>query len=399
MKKNYTLLSALFTLINLAAFGGTPTIDGAFDGTAVWGAPIATGDGTPGWAGANAKNFYVTWDASYVYFGAECTAESWQQYIFVVNTKTGGGSTDPWGRTITYNHANLPDFLFRGDIAGGNYSQYQVWDGAAWTGTTDNINAAGTEVKGAFDGSKNGFIEIRVPYATIGNIEAMDVQFIITGNNGGEASGHGCFDTVPNDQNCTDWNAPGNVSVVSNYASQILLPLTLTDFSGVLKNGTINLNWKTATEINLKNFEIEKSTNGSTWANVGAVTAKNSAVGATYNFNISNVKEQFLLLRLRMNDKDGKVSYSKVVTIKINNSKIISLIGNPAVNSIKVAINQETAETFQAVLFSLDGKKITGINYSHAGGSSVMELKTAGVAPGLYLLNISSAGTKETLKV
>ncbi|HRI22024.1 MAG TPA: T9SS type A sorting domain-containing protein, partial [Panacibacter sp.] len=276
---------------------------------------------------------------------------------------------------------------------------YHVWDGAAWTGTGVNVNSSGTEAKGTFDGSKNGFIEVRVPYSTIGNISSLDAQFIITGNNGGTDNGHGCFDAVPNDNNCTSWNAPGNASIVSNYAGEVLLPLALTNFTGILKNGTVNLSWKTAAEINLKNFEIEKSSNGSSWTNEGTVAAKNSAAGANYTFSIGNVKEKFLLLRLKMIDRDGQVSYSRVVTIKVNGSNIISLVGNPATNVIKVAVNQEETETFQAVLYSLEGKKLAVVNYQHAGGSGVMELSTNGIAPGLYLLQISSRGTNAAMKV
>lgn len=399
MKKIFTLLSCISLFSIVTVYAGTPAIDGVFDGTAVWGPARATGDGIEGWAGTNAKNFYVTWDDNYVYFGAECTADSWQQYIFAVNTKTGGGSSDAWGRTITYNYTDLPDFLFRGDIAGGNYSEFHVWNGTAWTGTGVNVNASGTEAKGTFDGSKNGFIEVRVPFAALGSISLIDAQFIITGNNSGTDNGHGCFDAVPNDNNCTSWNAPGNASVVSNYASGILLPLTLTNFTGVFKNGTINLSWKTATETNLKNFEIEKSSNGSYWAKAGTVAAKNSFTGANYTFSIENVKDKFLLLRLKMIDKDGQVSYSRVVTIKVNSSNVISLIGNPVTSVIKVAVNQEEAEKFQAVLYSPQGKKLAVANYQHAGGTGVIELSTAGIAPGLYLLQINSRGTNTAMKI
>ena len=36
-------------------FAGTPTLDGIFDGTEIWGAAVSTADGVAGWNGANAK--------------------------------------------------------------------------------------------------------------------------------------------------------------------------------------------------------------------------------------------------------------------------------------------------------------------------------------------------------
>jgi len=171
MKKIFTIFS--FFLVG-SGFAGTPTINGVYSASEGWGTEVATGNGTAGWSNANAKKLYVTYDNDYVYFGAECTAENWQQFVFAVNTKPGGGTDDSWGRTITYNHTNKPDFLFRGDIAGGNYAEYHVWDGSAWTGTGTNVNGAGTEVKSTFDGSNNGAVE-----KSIGKTETKELAVMV----------------------------------------------------------------------------------------------------------------------------------------------------------------------------------------------------------------------------
>lgn len=399
MKRIFTLLSAGL-LTSSALLANTPTIDGVFDGESVWNAPIGTGDGVQGWSGANARRLYVTWDANFVYLGAACRAESWQQFIFVVNTKEGGGSSDPWGRTITYNHTNRPDFLFRGDIAGSNYAEYHVWNGTEWTGLGTNINTAGTEVKGTFDGaSLEGFIEIRVPRATLGDASAMDVQFVITGNNGGAATGHGCFDAIPNETNGTSWDAPGNATTISNYASNVVLPARLGVFAGELRGSTVQLQWNTLTELNLSGFGIERSADASNWQNIGFVTAQNSQTGAAYRFTHPKAGTSVSFYRLKVTDKDGSFAYSPTVILRNENANRIEIIGNPVRNSLNVSINQPAAETIHAELININGSRISNTEHNHPGGTSILQINTSATPAGVYLLKVSGKEINGVLRV
>lgn len=384
MKKFFTLLSFIATT---SVFAGTPTIDGVYSAGEGWGTAVATGDGNAGWSNANAKKLYVTADASYIYFGAECSAESWQQFIFAVNTKSGGNGTDSWGRTITYNHTNLPDFLFRGNIAGNNYAEYHVWNGTAWAGLGTNVNASGTEVKGVFAGTApfNGFIEIRVPKATLGSPLIGDVQFIITGNNGGSASGHGCFDAIPNDNNCTGWNNPTNASTVSNYAANVTMPATLSYFKGELKNGMANLSWASTNEINFSHYEVEASNNAVNWSKVATVIAK----GSNSNYNSSLAISQNTFYRLKLVDKDGSVNYCNAVLLKVAAKKSIELFSNPVKNEIKVLINNDKATIYTAEIFTADGKKVAAKTYAHAGGVTTLSMD-APATKGIYYLRFTN---------
>jgi hypothetical protein len=251
MKRKFTLLVSFLTFSSVL-WAGTPVIDGTFDGEAFWGPAVGTGDGNPGFSDAdgNARKLYVTFDNNYVYFGAECKAQFWHQFIFAVNTKAGGSSTDSWERSITYNHTNKPDFLFRGNIDNqsgrDNYAEYHVWNGTSWQGKGTNTNPGPgkTEVRGLFNNSREGFIEIRVPIALLDYALTGDVQFILTGDN----NDHGVFDAIPNDNVAGGWNAPQNQTTISNYVGNIALPANLGAFAGELRGSTVKLKWNTLTE-------------------------------------------------------------------------------------------------------------------------------------------------------
>jgi hypothetical protein len=388
MKKIFTLLSFV---ASTATFAGTPTINGVYSPSEGWGTEVALGNGTTGWDIANAKKLYVTSDANYVYFGAECTAASWQQFIFAVNTKSGGSATDSWGRQITYNHTNKPDFLFRGDIAGGNYAEYHVWSGTAWTGTGTNVNAGGTEVKGTFDGSNNGFIEIRVPRSIIGFGLLCDVQFII----GGNANDHGCFDAIPNDNNSAGWNPPQSTTSLSNYVTNVTMPATLGYFKGEIKNGTANLSWASTNEINFSHYEVEASNNAVNWNKVATVIAKGS--NSTYTTGLAIAQNTWY--RLKLVDKDGSFNYCNAVFLKVAGKKSIELLSNPVKDAIKVSINNDKPTNYTAEIFTADGKKVAAKSYLHAGGVTTLSMD-APSAKGLYYVRFTNNGLiTDVLKV
>ncbi len=251
MKKYLIQLFLGFFIVSFV-FSGTPTIDGSFDGESVWGTPIATADGTSGWANANSKKVYITNDDTYVYFGAEVTASTWMAWAFLVNTKTGGGSNESWSRSIDYSHSDLPDYIPRGHFDG--YAEFHTWNGTAWDGVGNSL--ASTEFGENITGpDQDGWIEIRISRASLGNASVGDIQFYITG----DQESHGTFDACPDDENADQWDESGSHTVLDNYLTDASLPVELTTFSATSAFNTVTLQWETASEIDNLGFAILRS--------------------------------------------------------------------------------------------------------------------------------------------
>jgi len=240
MKKICILVALVFVVSVL--YAGTPNIDGNFDGTGTWGSAVATADGNAGWASANAKNLYVTYDNNYVYFGAEVTASTWFQWTFILNTKSGGGSTEVWSRSIDYAHTNLPDYLVVGHFNG--YSELYYWSGSSWTRDPDSAYPSENYGENITGDIQDGFIEVRVLKSYIGNAATGDIQFYITGDN----NAHGTFDACPDDENAIDWDHSLNHTKLDNYQQNVTLPVSLSAFTAQYLNSTPTLYWETQSE-------------------------------------------------------------------------------------------------------------------------------------------------------
>lgn len=194
----------------------TPTIDGVLDATGVWNNPISSADGIAGWAGANASNLYLAEDANNYYLGASAQTQSWQAWAFLINTTSGGGTTDSWSRDINYGHADAPDFIFRGNYdATANYAEFHNWNGVSWAGI-------GNQASPTTYGIGSGFVEVAISKASLGNPSSIDVQFFVTG----DQNSHGTFDAIPDDEVDTSWSGPTTTLV--NYATPNYNSLSLT---------------------------------------------------------------------------------------------------------------------------------------------------------------------------
>ena len=114
------------------------------------------------------------------------------------------------------------------------------------------------------------------------------------------------------------------------YASTNALPVELTSFIGKPNEAGVELKWVTATEINNYGFEIERRLiESANWMKVGFVKGSGSSlVKKNYSFSDKNISVGKYFYRLKQIDFDGKIEYSKVVEIKIEQVGKFNLVQN-----------------------------------------------------------------------
>ncbi len=379
---------------------GTPTMDGVFDGEGTWGTPMLTADGTIGWAGANAKKLYVTYDATYIYFGAEVTASDWQAWAFVIHTKSGGATSDSWARNISYAQTEKPDYDARGHF--GSYAEIHTWNGASWDGSG---GLAATEFGENIVGNdQNGWVEIRVPRSSI--VETIgDVQFYITGNN----NDHGSFDAVPNDDNSTDWSGAAGHSDLVNYQTNITLPVELTSFTAIAKGKNVELNWNTATEVNNYGFEVERKIINNeqltmnSWQKIGFVEGSGTTnLSKSYNFVDASVSGK-VSYRLKQIDRDGKFEYSNSVEATVADIKTFGLdqnYPNPFNPATVISYQLPVSGQVSLKVYDMLGKEVASlVNETKEAGSYSAKFDGSQLSSGIYFYTLQSGNFTATKKL
>ena len=115
----------------------------------------------------------------------------------------------------------------------------------------------------------------------------------------------------------------------------VVLPVTITKVSANPKNGGAEVNWTVSNEVNVKGYTVEKSLDGRTFTTLGTQQpAKNnpqSALTSYFGYDAQpEVGDNYY--RIRIEGKDGSISYSSVVKVTIGNTGTgiqITLYPNP----------------------------------------------------------------------
>ena len=163
------------------------------------------------------------------------------------------------------------------------------------------------------------------------------------------------------------------------------LPLKLVKFTGQTINHNNLLEWVTSQETNTKEFQVERSFNGGEFVHTGTVTAKgNSNVEIDYRFTDVNAGSGTYVYRLRMVDNDGEFTYSKSISLKIQDPADLEIIGNPFRDQIKIKTPRNVSLSLR--LMDLLGRTLAHRNIQQTTGA-IVEIKVdPALSKGVYFL-------------
>ncbi len=188
-------------------------------------------------------------------------------------------------------------------------------------------------------------------------------------------------------------NLTNNFYIGSINAST--LPIQLISFTATLADGSVRLDWETGSELNNDHFTIQRSTDAANWEDVKTIKAVgNSSTDEFYTAYDENPLTGISYYRLQQTDIDGKISYSAIRKININQTATINVYPNPATNYITVS--GVTNEKINIILFSNNGQRMN-VPIVNSGNKSTIYV--SGVTPGIYFLQINHEGSLETRKI
>lgn len=115
-----------------------------------------------------------------------------------------------------------------------------------------------------------------------------------------------------------------------------ILPVSLSDFSCKAVDSKTQLNWTTETEENTSRFTIERSAGNNSFTAITDINASgNSSSTRQYSFMDNHPAGGINYYRLKMLDKDGSFTYSKIIMIEfVNAGARVSLYPNPSSGNV-----------------------------------------------------------------
>ncbi len=197
--------------------------------------------------------------------------------------------------------------------------------------------------------------------------------------------------TIPNKANIYfDYNSPiVTNTAVTTITEPVVVPLSLLSFAvskGVGLNA--NLYWQTAYEMNVKNYDIEMSTNGRTYNKIGSENAKGNQSNS-YTRSVAITADAVLYFRLKMIDFDGRYAYSNIAILKndkANNG--FSLLGNPVKNELIISLQDESLRNTSASIINLQGATVKSFLFKN----DIENINVASLPAGTYYLVTQKGG-------
>ena len=119
------------------------------------------------------------------------------------------------------------------------------------------------------------------------------------------------------------------------------LPLTLITFEGKVAPHYNIIEWKTAKESELKYYELQTSTDGSTWNTIETIAAKNQAGMTSYTTNDYEIAPQKLYRLYIVEENSANNSYSRILKLERKMEQSIIVFPNPASEAIHINHVQE----------------------------------------------------------
>jgi len=210
-------------------------------------------------------------------------------------------------------------------------------------------------------------------------------------NEGGIVNGTQTAGTVTTIGPVNNWSP---FTLGSNYYL-FNLPVELSAFTARTSNCNVTLTWTTETETALAAFDVQYSTDGSSFATLESIAPKGNHSTYTYTHAPAQGRSYY---RLRLRDLDGSYAYSMVLTLSMNcNDRSITVYPNPVASGedLHVTLAGYSGEA-RGIIYDITGRRLLTVNL--VNGHNV--IRTDLLSAGNYELGIiSKENGREVYKI
>jgi hypothetical protein len=192
----------------------------------------------------------------------------------------------------------------------------------------------------------------------------------------------------------------GRFRIVFKQTALGPLPVTFKTVKAAELAGNIAVDWTVENELNIKQYEVEKSAAGQGFVTLHtrAATSINS-ISKAYRFIDENPFTGNNFYRIKSIDADGKFDYSNTVLVKMGKqSSGIRIYPNPVTDVIGAEFKNMTAGIYAVRLLNALGQTVLSKTVNHAPGTSMETIQPDyKLLSGIYQLEVTSPAKETTM--
>ncbi|MEO5967940.1 MAG: T9SS type A sorting domain-containing protein [Ferruginibacter sp.] len=165
------------------------------------------------------------------------------------------------------------------------------------------------------------------------------------------------------------------------------LPIKMENFYAARNGSSVMMSWETQTEINSKEFVIERKTTGD-FETVTVVPATNITTGSKYQFSDNNTEKVTSQYRLKMFDFDGSFRYSEIRAVKgVGSSTEFSVFPNPSNGTSRVSIT-DVSPSNEIQVINNSGRVVKTVSMKNQSSFELNNLPN-----GIYMIRVINKET------
>jgi Secretion system C-terminal sorting domain len=171
------------------------------------------------------------------------------------------------------------------------------------------------------------------------------------------------------------------------------LPLQITSFNGNRQNNLNYLQWKTSNEINTKTFELERSTDGTSFSKIASLQSGGNGNNMyVYNDLFNSTAKTFY--RLKIIDLSGAANYSQIIWIDSEVKSVIKIYPTITNNFVNVHLGSSSLLNNYATLYDVTGKLLNSFLIKNVQ----QQLDVSRLSQGMYFLKFEDGTVARFVK-
>jgi hypothetical protein len=182
-------------------------------------------------------------------------------------------------------------------------------------------------------------------------------------------------------------------TVITYYVCPTL-PLTLLSFSAKLtQQKTVDLDWTTASEVNINRFELEASTDGLNWTKIHEqLSTAVTNGGSNYHHTDHHPSNGINYYRLKIVENDNTFSYSNIQAVNIGAQPgQLSIYPNPTEHGITIELTSIDQDIAYLQLSDVLGRTLMANHTVELSpGFNLVPLDISNLTSGTYILQVTT---------
>ncbi len=175
------------------------------------------------------------------------------------------------------------------------------------------------------------------------------------------------------------------------------LAVNLVNFTAAKKDNDALINWRTANEVDINEYVLQRSFDGTNFSPVTALAAKNN-VSNVYNYTDVNAvtnagASKYIYYRLKITDKTGRIKYSEIAKLTVNKTGPQITIGPNVFTDFVSVYSKEAIKN--VLVYDMSGKLV----YQTANIIGNKIFFSNNLPKGMYVFKILTSGGTVTKKL